>query len=300
MREFDPQLLKTLYTPSPDSHKGKNGKVLIIAGSHLFHAASLWSLEVASRIVDMVFYSSVPENNKIVEEAKQHFRDGIVVKREMLENYIQEADCILLGPGLVRDEGLKKNLMSVTIEDLSIINSVKNEGEQTYLLTQYILTHYPEKKYVLDAGSLQMLNPDWLLKLKEMPILTPHHKEFEQAFTIKLPNEDPYMTIQLLEAHAKKYNCVILLKGKHDMVISPSESVAIQGGNAGMTKGGTGDVLAGLVSAFYAKNDALLAACCASYINKKAGEALFQKVGFYFNASDLSGEIPYTMKKLLL
>ena len=79
MRKFNTEILKKLYTPPSDSHKGQNGKLLLIGGSKIFHAASLWSLKVASRIVDMVFYSSVPENNQIVQKAKQEFRDGIVV-----------------------------------------------------------------------------------------------------------------------------------------------------------------------------------------------------------------------------
>ena len=61
MNEFDVNDLKKLYVPSSSSHKGENGKLLIIGGSVLFHAASLWALQVASRIVDMVFYSSVPQ-----------------------------------------------------------------------------------------------------------------------------------------------------------------------------------------------------------------------------------------------
>jgi len=66
-----------------------------------------------------------------------------------------------------------------------------------------------------------------------------------------------------------------------------------------MTKGGTGDVLAGLVAALACNNDVLLAAKAGSYFNKKAGEALFKKVGYYFNASDLASEIPVVMKQLL-
>src|SRR3989338_8337908 len=104
MKQFSPEILKKLYIPSPSSHKGQNGKLLIIGGSHLFHAASLWSLNVASRIVDMVYYSSVPENNEIVMLAKKEFRDGIVVPRERIEDYINEADCVMIGPGMVRSE----------------------------------------------------------------------------------------------------------------------------------------------------------------------------------------------------
>src|SRR3989338_11306041 len=100
MEEF----LKKLYLPKEDSHKGQNGRLLIIGGSHLFHSASLWALKVASRIVDLVHYSSVEENNEIVRKLREEFRDGIVVHRKDLESYIEEDDCILIGPGMVRTE----------------------------------------------------------------------------------------------------------------------------------------------------------------------------------------------------
>jgi len=77
MNEFDVKDLKKLYVPASDSHKGENGKLLIIGGSVLFHAASLWSLQVASRIVDMVFYSSVPSNNELIQQAKGQFGMGL-------------------------------------------------------------------------------------------------------------------------------------------------------------------------------------------------------------------------------
>ena len=67
-----------------------------------------------------------------------------------------------------------------------------------------------------------------------------------------------------------------------------------------MTKGGTGDVLAGLVAALACKNDSFLAASAGSFINKKAGDSLFKRVGPYFNASDLCDEIPKVMKELIL
>ena len=98
---------------------------------------------------------------------------------------------------------------------------------------------------------------------------------------------------------AKEYNCVVLLKGKTDIVCSEGVCLQISGGNAGMTKGGTGDVLAGLVAALACKNELFLAAAAGSYFNKRAGEALFEKVGYYFNATDLAQEIPVVMKKLL-
>src|SRR5436853_2501420 len=104
MKEFNTTELKKLYTPAPGSHKGQNGKLMVVGGSHLFHAASLWALTVASRIVDMVFYSSVLENNQVIHELKKEFRNGIVIPRERIEDYIEEADCILIGPGMVRTD----------------------------------------------------------------------------------------------------------------------------------------------------------------------------------------------------
>ncbi|MBP7832377.1 MAG: NAD(P)H-hydrate dehydratase [Candidatus Levybacteria bacterium] len=271
MKEFNPEELKKLYKPSSDSHKGQNGKLLIIAGSTLFHAASIWPLTVASRMLDMVFYASVPENNEIVQKSKVDFKNGIVVTRDNLESYVKEADCILIGPGLPRPEG-------------------KHAGDDdTKELTQRLLTQFPDKKWVIDGGSLQVIDPSILLELSQTPILTPHHAEYERLFGAANITD-----------MAKKYNCVILLKGEVDEIASPAELVSVSGGNAGMTKGGTGDVLAGLVASLYCKNDdPFLVACSASYINKKAGESLSKTVGTFFNASDLANEIPKVMHELI-
>lgn len=283
--------LKQIQLPSPDSHKGQNGRLLIIGGSRLFHAASLWALEVASRIVDLVHYSSVKENNKIVQRLKEEFRNGIVVSRSEIESYIEEDDCILIGPGMVREERAISNLKS-QVTNISEIEKIKDEGEQTYYLTKFLLTKYPQKKWVIDAGALQMLEPDWI---PPNAILTPHHKEFDNLVAKNSEN-----TSESAKLFAKNHRCIILLKGKADLVVSSSKFIEIEGGNAGMTKGGTGDVLAGLAAALYCKNDAFTSAVVASYINKQAGGDLAKTMGLWFNASDLADQIPRTMKKLIL
>jgi len=290
MENFNKEILKQLYVPASASHKGQNGKLMIIGGSRLFHSASLWSLQIASKVVDMVFYSSVEENNSLVHELKKEFRGGIVVPRGEMEAYIEEADAVLIGPGMLRSEKELKteNEKLKTIED---INTLEDEGEQSYYLTKYLLAKYPEKQWVIDAGALQMLEPEWLLPLIKRPILTPHLQELDRVFS--------GITEEKVGEMAKQFNCVILLKGEKDLVCSPDKCVAVPGGNAGMTKGGTGDVLAGLVAALVCKNEPFLAAVAGSYINKKAGEALFERVGYYFNASELANEIPRVMKQLL-
>ena|SRR5579859_4865022 len=303
MKDFDPTILKTLFLPHPSSHKGQNGKLMIIGGSHLFHAASLWALTIASRLVDMVFYASVPENNQIVHEAKKEFRNGIVVPQEEIEHYINEAECVLIGPGMLRSEKDISNsqLASKTIKD---IMAIRDEGLQSYYLTKYLLEKYSYKKWVIDAGALQMAEPEWFLQLEGNVVITPHPIEFERIKG-KIRDKQLKMTMEnekiqkKIELFAKEFGCIVLLKGQEDIICSSEQCMRIVGGNAGMTKGGTGDVLAGLVAALACKNDLFLSAVAGSSINKAAGDALFKRVGYYFNASDLANEIPSIMKQLL-
>jgi NAD(P)H-hydrate epimerase len=241
--------LEKIELPAADSHKGQNGKLLIIGGSQLFHAASKWSLDIASKFVDMVFYSSVPSNNQLILEAKSEFWNGIVIPRDELEHYVKEADCILIGPGMERADETKQ-----------VVND--------------LLKKYPDKKWVLDAGALQMVNPGLL---KANHVITPHSREMAQL--------EKKLNGALLLA-------TVLLKGEVDVVKTGQQEIKIEGGNAGMTKGGTGDVLAGLVAALYCTHDALTSCVVGSYINKKAGDKLFEQAGYYFNASDLVKAVP--------
>ncbi len=256
--------LKKLYLPGKEAHKGENGKLVIVGGSKLFHGASLWALKVASRIVDMVFYASIPENNELAKTLKTELCDFITVPREDIENYLNESDAILIGPGLMREPETKE-------------------------ITGRLLAKYKQKKWVIDAGSLTEMEVSWL---NRNCLLTPHQKEFTTLFKMEAKEEN-------VKAMAQKYGCTILFKGPKDIIYSPQEGKICEGGNQGMTKGGTGDVLAGLAAALACKNDLFLAACGASLINKKAGEALAARVGFYYNASDLAEQIPQTMRNLL-
>lgn len=301
MEEVNLSEVQKLYLPPRDSHKGQNGRLLVIGGSHLFHAASLWALEVASRIVDLVHYSSVPENNKLVMQIKSAFRDGIVVPRQDVEAYIKEDNCILIGPGMVRSEAAQLTTDNLQLTTLKDIEKINDEGAQTAALTNYLLKKYPHKQWVIDAGALQMMD---LSLIPKKAILTPHQGEFEglkakikqaKAKTL-LEKADLGEQVAFL---AREYQCILLVKGVRDIVCSGNSCRQVTGGNVGMTKGGTGDVLAGLIAALACKNDPYLAASAASFINKKAGEDLAKIKGIYFNASDLARQIPQTMARLL-
>jgi len=107
-----------------------------------------------------------------------------------------------------------------------------------------------------------------------------------------------FRAMAYIRAFAKKYKCVIVFKGPTSIAASPKEAYKIEGGNAGLTKGGTGDVLAGLTTALFAQNDALLAVSAASFAQKKAAEELALDVGNYYNADDLANQIPYTFNRI--
>lgn len=287
--------LRKLYQPPVQSHKGMNGKVLVIGGSTLFHSASLWAAEIASHFVDMVHYSSTVENNAIFHELKSVFRNGIVVEHKDIESYVAEDDAVLIGPGMVRDE-LKNEQIPVT--SFNDILTISNEAKFTRELTRYLLHTFPDKKFVIDAGALQMMDPEWLQELRKPAIITPHQLEFERLFDVSIHEMSIEEKQKTVESYAKEYHCIILLKAVVDIISDGTETFVIEGGNAGLTKGGSGDILAGLCVTLYAKNDPLLSAVLASFLEKKAAEALSFESGTRFNMTELIKQIPRTLHSL--
>lgn len=267
---FQPAKWSTQFIlPDPNSHKGQNGKLLLIGGSRLFHAASKWSLDIASKFVDMVFYASTSENNELMRTAKQQFWNGIVIERLDINHYINEADCILIGPGMERNE-------------------------ETSTIVQHYLQHYSNKKWVIDAGALQMIDPTII---PVQAIITPHPQELLRLAhyhnpTATLSDTSPETLFSLWQQVFPNTQPTTLIKGVQDLVLSESKIYSVSGGNAGMTKGGTGDVLAGLTAALYCTNSASVASLFASFANKRAGDLLHTTVGPFFNASDLVATVP--------
>lgn len=272
---FNPEELKKLFRPANDSSGEDNGQVTIIGGSHLFHGAPLLSVAVASRVVDMVFFTSPePSVGRIAGEMKSKLLSFIWTPWEETEEYIKKSDAILIGPGFMRFRNEGKQT-----------EECDEECRKTKEITKELLEKFPNKKWVIDAGSLQVMNPS---SIPENSIVTPNKKEFQILFGDLSPREA-----------AKKYKCVIIAKGPVSYVYDAKKQTEIKGGNAGLTKGGTGDVLAGLTAALLAKNDPFLSACAASYIVKKAADELASKVGTFYNADDLADSVPETLNKYL-
>jgi NAD(P)H-hydrate repair Nnr-like enzyme with NAD(P)H-hydrate dehydratase domain len=134
-------------------------------------------------------------------------------------------------------------------------------------------------------------------------ILTPHPRELQLVLfkhvhknETELQEAIAHASAEELQEWAKELgNSVIILKGKVDKVFSAQEFFEVEGGSSGMTKGGTGDVLAGLVAALACTNDLMTAAVVGSLTNKTAGEKLEETQGPFFNASTLITAIPETL-----
>ncbi len=236
------------YVPGAGSHKGENGKILVVAGGRRYHGAAVLCILGARRFADLVYFVPGERDEKLLFAVSQ-------VPEAIVANELPEADCALAGPG-IGDARL----------DLGRLR----------------------KKYakiILDGDALRQVEPKELKGL----LITPHEGEFKGLFGIDGSPEH-------VRAMAERWGCVILKKGLVDVISDGKVIEVVPGGNAGMTKGGTGDVLAGMLCALYAKNGAMEAAVAASRANKRAGELLFRERGYAYCASDLAEKLPEALK----
>lgn len=252
MQIIDKNILNSLYKPKLDSHKGENGRVLLIAGSEKFHGAMLMAVQTASRVADMVYVYTIDENQYLIKQLKSETATFISVLRGELWETVDLVDAVLVGPGIEENRENKK-------------------------LVEKLLKKYPEKKVIIDATAIWQLDP---LLLHRNCVVTPHSREFERLFNCA-PTPDNVLKM------AKYYQCIVVLKGKYDYVSDGKNLWENQTGNVGMTKGGTGDVLSGLIAALCAKNDMLLSAQAGVYLNGLAGDKLYGQKGTFYNAEDV-------------
>jgi len=295
IQSFQPFIDK-FALPREISHKGQNGKVLVIGGSTLFHSSPIWAAEIASHFADMVHFSSTKENNEIILSLKKEFRNGMIIHQKDIPDYVAEDDAILVGPGMIRKEISKTSIIQPNFHE---ILELQDEAEYARQISHYLFQNFPEKRFVLDAGALQMIDKKWLQLLKQPAIITPHQFEFERLFGISVDNLSSEAKEAQVKKAAQENNCTILLKSIDDFISDGDTVVRVIGGNQGLTKGGTGDVLAGLVVSLYAKNDPIEAAVIASFVLKKAAEKLSDSKGHWYNTTNLLEIIPDVLTDLV-
>lgn len=298
MRTFEQKELRQLYIPPSNSSGEDNGQVTIIAGSELFHGAPMLATTVASRIVDMVFFSSPFEPLKeVADKVKSELFSFIWIPFNEIEKYIEKSDAILIGPGFMRFANETTEQKTLGRMRSFIGRSHEDRvGKRTRRLTEYLLKKFSRKKWVIDGGSLQVMDANWI---PEGSIITPNRKELSLLFNLDLKMSDLEKERAMIEDKAKKHKCVIVYKGPTTVISDGNDTICVEGGNAGLTKGGTGDTLAGLTVALLSKNEPILTACAASFIIKKTAEVLYEKVGTNFNSDDVAQTVPSVLFSLL-
>ncbi|MFQ5816040.1 MAG: NAD(P)H-hydrate dehydratase, partial [Candidatus Hydrothermarchaeaceae archaeon] len=263
-------------TRRADSHKGDNGRVLIIGGSVGYHGAPILSALGALNSGADLIHLAVPECNWNV--TKSYAPDFIIKKfpgeylgSEGPWHPEGEYDSIVIGPGL----GIHEETREAIIEML--------KKTQTPV--------------VVDADAIKAIAG---AKLKVNGVITPHSKEFQILSGRGLPKDNEKRKDILLKK-SREIGSVILFKAPLDIIVGPDGRWKFNAtGNAGMTVGGTGDVLAGVTGGLIAQGmKPFTAACCATFINGSAGDELHSWKGNCFTASDLAYEIPFTIKRML-
>ncbi len=274
------ELLKSIPKRKEDSHKGQNGKVLIIGGCDEIHGAPLLAGMAAMSVMRIgVDLCVVCTTEKTGQAIKCYSPDLIVKKfsgkylsKKHLKKILEEnkkADVTLIGPGI----GTRKETKQLVKE----------------LVKKCVGT------IILDADAIKACAKT---RFKNHLLITPHEKEFE-IFCGKKLGKTLKEKIMVLKEESKKHNCTILLKGRVDVITNGEKVLLNKTGNAGMTVGGTGDVLAGICAGLCAKKiDLIKAAGIAAYVNGKIGEKLAKKQGYSFVASDFISELKKWGKQL--
>lgn len=153
---------------------------------------------------------------------------------------------------------------------------------------------------VIDADAINILSKNMnVIKDKDV-VLTPHVAEFSRL-TGKSVEEIQRNRLAISLEFAKKYRCTLILKGSGDTIITDGKSAYICNvANSGMGKGGSGDVLAGMISSFIAQGLSLIDACkLAVYVHSQAGLNCAKRLGKYsMLPTDVIEEIPNVIKSL--
>ncbi len=251
------------------SNKGTFGKLLCVTGSGNFPGAAALSAlgamrsgagittvattekvvsMIASRIPEATFLS-LPENpdGTISAEAK-----------EKLLPFLERVDAVLLGCGLGRGKDIAE-----------IVDFVFENANCTV---------------ILDADGINCIaeNPDVLKKAKEIPIITPHMGEMARLCGVSIP-ETVEKRIELASETAKKYGTIVVLKDSSTVIAEPNGDIYFNStGNPGLSKGGSGDCLAGIIASFAAQGYIETAcAVCGVYLHGLAADKAAKELSEY-------------------
>lgn len=267
------------------SHKGDNGRVMILGGSIDYHGAPILSALGAHKSGTDLVYLMVPDCNFQITRAM--YPDFIV--RTYPGNYFtpeaipaalalaKTCDAILIGPG-----------MGETPETQAALD---------LLIPQLTIPT------VLDSVAIMSVRRIHDFPLNQDIIITPHLNEFQKLTDKAFIERDEDMLqekkLRYCQNLALDLQICILLKGVTDLIVSTKGySMLNKTGNAGMTVGGSGDVLGGFLVGLIARGvPCFEAAQCAIYLFGVCGDRLKKTRGYTFSATDLANELPFVLQK---
>ncbi|MEM1602729.1 MAG: NAD(P)H-hydrate dehydratase [Candidatus Bathyarchaeia archaeon] len=263
----------------PEAHKGDFGRLLVVGGSETFSGApTLTALAALRTGVDLVYIAAPRETAYAISSISP---DLITLKLEgdhlsirnmpVIRSYMDRVTAVAIGPGL----GLHRE----TEEAVREIVGIAEERRIPILL---------------DADGLKAF-ANFKHRLATPAVLTPHLGEY-MILTGERPPEDLEGRAEHIRRTAEGLNAVILLKSHVDIISDGFRVKFNFTGNPGMTVGGTGDVLSGIVAALLSQGiDPFEAAVAGAFINGAAGDFVANEKGYHMVASDLIEWIPKVM-----
>lgn len=269
--------LMMLQKRKSGEHKGDSGKILVIGGGPYSGAPAFASLAALKAGADLVTVA-VPGP---VAEIVASYSPNLIVRKLSSNILCPEDLSILMDP--------------ISSHDVVVMGMGLGRAAETLEAVRKILPFC--RKAVLDADALSALAGTTFESLAgncEL-IVTPHAGEFARLRHMETP-ESLESRIKAVREFSEEKGVVTLLKGKIDIISDGKQTLLNRTGNAGMTVGGTGDVLAGLTGSLFSRNPTFLAAACAAYINGAAGDLAFEKAGNGLLATDVLEKIPEIIK----
>ncbi len=280
----------------PGSHKGDNGLILAVGGSMEYSGAIILAGLAALRSGADLVKIAAPE--KVAWAINTYSPDLVTMKLkggyfrlnhfDLVKKEMEKFDVLLIGNGIGLKEETRKFCIKVVrsvkklkVIDADAVKSISMDDAENSILTP----HSRELEIFLTNSKI---SKSTIKKIREMS-----EREASSRMSLEKNIEKKSRLIKKINQKFLDKNNIILLKGKIDAVISNNAIYYNKTGNAGMTKGGTGDVLAGLCAGFLAQSkDLLQSAVNAAYFNGVIGDILLKKKkGFTYLASDMVEEI---------
>ncbi len=272
-------VLSLLPDRNPWGHKGNFGKLLLLCGSRGYTGAAFFAAMGALRSGAGLVFLGVPESIYGIEAVKLNEpvifplpdADGRLSADAVPEilTRLPQMDAVLVGPGLGQSEGT-----------LAVVRAVLEKAECPV---------------VVDADGINVLSAhrDLLRGRKSPTILTPHDGEFARLGGVI--GEDRMAAAAAL---AEELGCVVLLKGHETCITDGTDGYLNPTGNPGMAVGGSGDVLAGVITALLGAGlPPLEAAACGAWLHGAAGDRCAAELGQYgMLPTDMLSALPRLMK----